>query len=130
MKIKFSKPVTPGALSSVGGSPVKNSYNNGLNNSGSSGNYNCDYCHKGFSSRSNKNRHMLLSCDAKAKGVKPSPQPVSNVQNNVQRNNVQNTNSEKRSNHGGGIRDNDFIYDPQIRPRTQGNILSYTYSII
>ena len=122
MKIKLSKPVAPGTLSSVGGSPVKNSYNNGLNTSVSSGNYNCDYCHKGFSSRSNKNRHMLLSCDAKAKGAKPSPQPVTNVPNTIQRNNSQNSNSEKRSSHGGGIRDNDFIYDPQIRPHRQGNI--------
>ena len=63
---------------------------------------------------------MLLSCDAKAKGAKPSPQPVTNVPNTIQRNNSQNSNSEKRSSHGGGIRDNDFIYDPQIRPHRQG----------
>ena len=65
---------------------------------------------------------MLLSCDAKAKGAKPSPQPVANVPNTSLRNNSQNSNSEKRSSHGGGIRDNDFIYDPQIRPHRQGNI--------
>ena len=65
---------------------------------------------------------MLLSCDAKAKGAKPNPQPVSNVQNTIQRQNIQNSNSEKRSSHGGGIRDSDFIYDPQIRPHRQGNL--------
>ena len=123
MKIKFSKPVAPGTPSPVVAAPAKPPYNNGLNNSFSGANYNCDYCHKGFSSRSNKNRHMLLSCDAKAKGAKPSPQPTTNLSNaNSQRSNTQSTNSDKRSSLGSSIRDNDFIYDPQIRPHRQGNI--------
>jgi hypothetical protein len=65
MKIKFTKPVTPG-IPAPGDSPVKGMCNNGLRDQFTSNNYNCDYCNKGFSSRSNKNRHMLLSCDANA----------------------------------------------------------------
>jgi hypothetical protein len=138
MKIKFTKPVSPG-LPSSGGGLVKTLYNNGLRDQFSPNNYNCDYCQKGFSSRSNKNRHMLLSCDAKANiGTKrnASAEPSTNTNQGISAqgssfevdthsvsSNLQST-KRKSSSHAISSRDNDFIYDPQIRPHRQGNYKS------
>ena len=134
MKIKFTKPISQGAHSS-GGGLAKNVYNNGLRDQISANNYNCDYCQKGFSSRSNKNRHMLLSCDAKATamGTKKNGEPPMNTNNRLSAqgpsfntdthsisSNPQST-KRKSSSHAISSRDNDFIYDPQIRPHRQGN---------
>ena len=136
MKIKFTKPISPGVPSS-GGGPVKSVYNNGLRDQFSTNNYNCDYCQKGFSSRSNKNRHMLLSCDAKANAIgtkRNTSAETSTITNhsigslgssfNSETHSVpSNSQSAKRksSSHAISSRDNDFIYDPQIRPHRQGN---------
>jgi hypothetical protein len=138
MKIKFTKPVTPGASPS-GASPVKGMYNNGLREQFTANNYKCDYCSKGFSSRSNKNRHMLLSCDANAGPPGPnrngSPEAITNTNQRMNAlepsmsssldveakapSSNQQSMKRKSSSHGISSRDNDFIYDPQIRPHRQ-----------
>ena len=132
MKIKFAKPVTPSASSSPI-SPAKGGFNNSLRDQVASSNYNCDYCHKGFSSRSNKNRHMLLSCDAKTNGVEANRNELTDSSNSNQRalessihvktNTISSSLQSikrKTSSHSLHSRDNDFIYDPQIRPHRQG----------
>ena len=148
MKIKFTKPVAPGIPAS-GGSPVKGMSNNGLRDQFTTNNYNCDYCNKGFSSRSNKNRHMLLSCDANAGPPGPNRNVSSESTNANQRMNVlepsmsssldvdakalsANLQSMKRksSSHTLNSRDNDFIYDPQIRPHRQGMLINSVYNLL
>ena len=141
MKIKFSKPVTP-AVATSGASPVKGMYNNGLRDQTPSNNYNCDYCNKGFSSRSNKNRHMLLSCDANAGPPGPnrnvsSESTITNQRMNVLEPSMSSSLDEdakalspnqqsmkRKSSHTLNSRDNDFIYDPQIRPHRQGMLIN------
>ena len=86
---------------------------------------------------------MLLSCDAKANAsttnlsvsaepTKPSNQrinslePSFNEDSNTLTANQQST-KRKISSHGLNTRDNDFIYDPQIRPHRQGIFLEYSF---
>merc|ERR1719206_10087 len=81
--------------------------------------YKCDYCPKSFSNRSNKNRHMLLSCEVagpnarNTSGGGPNSQGASPVtpKSNNNTSNGGFRESLKRLNSG------DFIYDPQISGR-------------
>ena len=78
---------------------------------------------------------MLLSCDAKANGIgtkrNASAEPPTNTNQgisaqgssfNADTHSLSNLQATKRkSSHAISSRDNDFIYDPQIRPHRQGN---------
>ena len=79
---------------------------------------------------------MLLSCDAKANGIgakrNASAEPSTDTNQginaqgssfNADTHSLSNLQSTKRksSSHAISSRDNDFIYDPQIRPHRQGN---------
>ena len=82
IKLASSKPATPNLTHSpAAGTPP-------------TGGFKCDYCPKSFSNRSNKNRHMLLSCEVAGPNAR-------NKEAEVKRSPVKRPSG-------------DFIYDPQL----------------